>query len=49
MFDDDHYYMGGVIAELLAKEGLDVTLITPRPTSRSGPPTPWRSRVSANA
>lgn len=29
VFDDDHYYMGGVIAELLAKEGLDVTLITP--------------------
>ncbi|KWX26052.1 NADH:flavin oxidoreductase [Mycolicibacterium wolinskyi] len=29
VFDDDHYYMGGVIAELLAQEGLDVTLITP--------------------
>ncbi|MDT5067453.1 MAG: dimethylamine/trimethylamine dehydrogenase [Mycobacterium sp.] len=29
VFDDDHYYMGGVIAELLAREGLDVTLITP--------------------
>jgi dimethylamine/trimethylamine dehydrogenase len=29
VFDDDHYYMGGVIAELLAKEGLDVVLITP--------------------
>ena len=29
VFDDDHYYMGGVVAELLAKEGLDVTLITP--------------------
>jgi dimethylamine/trimethylamine dehydrogenase len=29
VFDDDHYYMGGVIAELLAGEGLDVTLITP--------------------
>ena len=29
VFDDDHYYMGGVIAELLAKEGLAVTLITP--------------------
>ena len=29
VFDDDHYYLGGVIAELLAKEGLDVTLITP--------------------
>ncbi|MCU1696358.1 MAG: NADH:flavin oxidoreductase [Mycobacterium sp.] len=29
VFDDDHYYMGGVIAELLAGEGLDVALITP--------------------
>src|SRR5262249_4679184 len=27
--DDDHYYMGGVIAELLAHEGRGVTLITP--------------------
>ncbi|MFC2177005.1 FAD-dependent oxidoreductase [Actinomycetota bacterium] len=29
VFDDDHYYMGGVLAELLVKEGLTVTLITP--------------------
>ncbi|KEO60796.1 FAD-dependent oxidoreductase [Thioclava indica] len=29
LFDDDHYYMGGVIAELLAKAGCKVTLITP--------------------
>lgn len=29
VFDDDHYYMGGVIAELLAADGRDVTLITP--------------------
>jgi dimethylamine/trimethylamine dehydrogenase len=29
VFDDDHYYMGGVIAELLAGEGLAVSLITP--------------------
>lgn len=29
LFDDDHYYMGGVIAELLAKEDFDVTLVTP--------------------
>ncbi|OMC01718.1 NADH:flavin oxidoreductase [Mycobacterium sp. NS-7484] len=29
VFDDDHYYLGGVIAELLAKEGLAVTLVTP--------------------
>jgi dimethylamine/trimethylamine dehydrogenase len=29
MYDDDHYYMGGVLAELLAKEGFDVALVTP--------------------
>ena len=29
LFDDDHYYMGGVLAELLAQKGCDVTLITP--------------------
>jgi dimethylamine/trimethylamine dehydrogenase len=29
IFDDDHYYMGGVIAELLAVAGCDVTLLTP--------------------
>lgn len=29
IFDDDHYYMGGVLAELLAKEGFEVTIITP--------------------
>ena len=29
LFDDDHYYMGGVLAELLAKEGYAVTLVTP--------------------
>ena len=29
IFDDDHYYMGGVIAELLAEQGADVTLVTP--------------------
>lgn len=29
IYDDDHYYMGGVLAELLASEGADVTLITP--------------------
>ncbi len=31
LFDDDHYYMGGVLAELLRKEGFDVTLVTPAP------------------
>jgi dimethylamine/trimethylamine dehydrogenase len=29
LYDDDHYYMGGVLAELLAKEGHAVTLVTP--------------------
>jgi dimethylamine/trimethylamine dehydrogenase len=29
VFDDDHYYMGGVLAELLVREGRRVTLVTP--------------------
>ena len=29
IFDDDHYYMGGVMAELLRAEGCTVTLVTP--------------------
>jgi dimethylamine/trimethylamine dehydrogenase len=29
IFDDDHYYMGGVIAEKLCTAGHDVTLVTP--------------------
>lgn len=29
--DDEGYYLGGVIAEKLAKQGLDVTLLTPDP------------------
>ena len=29
LFDDDHYYMGGVLAELLVQHGATVTLITP--------------------
>ncbi|MFN8233768.1 MAG: FAD-dependent oxidoreductase [Actinomycetota bacterium] len=31
LFDDDHYYMGGVLAELLAADGHAVTLVTPAP------------------
>ena len=31
LFDDDHYYMGGVLAELLVKEGFEVHLVTPNP------------------
>ena len=29
VFDDDHYYLGGVLAELLAGEGRQVTIVTP--------------------
>jgi dimethylamine/trimethylamine dehydrogenase len=29
IFDDDHFYMGGLIAEVLRKDGADVTLVTP--------------------
>lgn len=31
VFDDDHYYMGGVLAELLMKWGYSVVLVTPEP------------------
>ncbi len=31
VFDDDHYYMGGVLAELLAAAGRRVTVVTPEP------------------
>ena len=29
VWDDDHYYMGGVLAELCRARGLEVTLVTP--------------------
>ncbi len=29
VYDDDHYYMGGVLAELLIQKGCSVTLVTP--------------------
>jgi dimethylamine/trimethylamine dehydrogenase len=29
VYDDDHYYLGGVIAEKLRGDGLEVTLVTP--------------------
>ncbi len=29
VFDDDHYYMGGVLAELCAQAGCEVILVTP--------------------
>jgi dimethylamine/trimethylamine dehydrogenase len=31
LYDDDHYYMGSVLAELLAGNGCQVTLVTPAP------------------
>jgi dimethylamine/trimethylamine dehydrogenase len=31
IYDDDHYYMGGVLAEWLAEHGLRVSLVTPAP------------------
>ena len=31
IYDDDHYYMGGVLAELLATNGCQVSLVTPAP------------------
>ena len=29
VFDTDHYYMGGVVAEKLRRDGVEVTLVTP--------------------
>jgi dimethylamine/trimethylamine dehydrogenase len=31
VYDDDHYYLGGILAELLQREGRSVTLVTPEP------------------
>ena len=31
IYDDDHYYMGGVLAEWLVERGCRVTLVTPAP------------------
>jgi dimethylamine/trimethylamine dehydrogenase len=31
IYDDDHYYMAGALAERLTAEGFDVTLLTPAP------------------
>ncbi len=32
LFDDDHYYMGAVLAEKLKSTGLETTLVTPAGT-----------------
>jgi dimethylamine/trimethylamine dehydrogenase len=29
IYDDDHFYLGGVLAEKLRRDGLEVTLVTP--------------------
>ena len=29
LFDDDHYYMGGVLAQLMAEQGAEVVFVTP--------------------
>lgn len=31
VYDDDHYYLGGTLSELLAREGFRVCLVTPEP------------------
>ena len=31
LYDDDHFYLGGVLAELLAQNDCDVTMVTPAP------------------
>ncbi len=31
LYDDDHYYLGGVLAELLRAEGFEVEIVTPAP------------------
>ncbi len=31
VFDDDHYYMGGALAEFLARAGFSVVIVTPDP------------------
>jgi dimethylamine/trimethylamine dehydrogenase len=35
IWDDDHYYMGGVLAELCRAKGLEVTIVTPAATVSS--------------
>ncbi|MBT5434850.1 MAG: NADH:flavin oxidoreductase, partial [Rhodospirillaceae bacterium] len=35
VYDDDHYYMGGIVAEKLRGDGLDVTLVTSDPVVSS--------------
>ena len=36
VYDDDHYYLGGVVAEALARSGRAVTFVTPAARVSSG-------------
>lgn len=46
LYDDDHYYMCGVLAELLARHGCHVTLCTPAPMfSYWSPFTPEQEKI----
>ena len=48
IYDDDHYYMGGVLAELLATQGYEVSLVTPAPlVSYSSQHTLEQERIQA--
>jgi len=40
IFDDDHYYMGGVLAERCVEAGVKVTLVTPAPV-----PSAWTANT----
>lgn len=40
VFDDDHYYLGGVLAEMLLAEGRRVTLVTPAASASA-----WTART----
>ena len=44
LYDDDHYYMGGVLAELLVREDHAVTLVTPAAARLRLSPRPRSSR-----
>jgi dimethylamine/trimethylamine dehydrogenase len=49
VYDDDNYYMGGVVAELLCREDFVVTLMTPAPVvSRFAAASLEQSRIQAN-
>ena len=49
VFDDDHYYIGGVIAEALRRFGVEVTLVTPASRSPEWPKARSNSNVSTPA